>query len=81
MKRSSRTKVGAANGLLPSRWRPVFRSIEIRPDIGAPMAADGANEQRLQIGQTHEARPGIAADRYRVRAFVISAVNQQAANA
>jgi hypothetical protein len=52
----------------------------VRPDVGAAVAARLADEMRLQIGQAHVVGTAVGADGDRMRAFVIGAVDQQAAN-
>ena len=54
---------------------------EERPDIGAAVAAGLAGELRLKIGQPHVIGPSVCADRDRMTAAVVCAVNQQAAHA
>jgi hypothetical protein len=51
--------------------------IEVRPNVGAALAAGRADETWLKIGQPHVVRPSIAAYRDQVAAFVIGAVNQE----
>jgi hypothetical protein len=48
---------------------------EQRPDIGAVFPASLANEQRLQIGQPDVIGPAIRADRDRIAATIIRAIN------
>jgi len=55
--------------------------IEVRPHAGATMAIGAADESRLNIGQPGIIRPAIAIDRNRMAAAVVSAIDQQAANA
>jgi hypothetical protein len=55
--------------------------IEIRPDIRAPLAAKLARKQGLYIGQPDVIPPSIAADRCRMAALEIRAIDQPAANA
>ena len=51
-----------------------------RPHVGAALAAGSAHKPRFDIGQPDIIRPGIAADRDRVAAAVIRAVDQETAN-
>jgi hypothetical protein len=57
----------------------LFR-FEIRPHVGATMAAGLANETRLNIRQPHVVGPSVGAERDRV-VHVIRAINQDAAHA
>jgi hypothetical protein len=59
----------------------LFIPIPIGPDIGAPLAARLTEEQRLKIREPNMVRPSIRTDAYRVRAPVVRAINQEAANA
>jgi hypothetical protein len=54
---------------------------EIRPEIGRPGAAGLTYEQRLKIRESEVVRPSISADRDRMAAVVVGAVDQQAADA
>jgi hypothetical protein len=55
--------------------------MEIRADISASLAADLAGEAGLKVGQPNVIRPSVPADRCRMAALVIRAIDQQAANA
>ena len=55
--------------------------VEIRPHICTALAADPAGEALLEIGQSRIIGPGISADRDRVAAAVVGAIDQQPANA
>jgi len=55
--------------------------VEIRPHIGAALAADPAGEAHLDIGQSGIIGPGIAADRDGVVAAIVGAIDQDAAQA
>src|ERR1700730_16995744 len=55
--------------------------IKQRPDVSASMSAYLAHKPRLQIGQPEMIRPLIRADRDRVAALVVRAVDQEAAQA
>jgi hypothetical protein len=69
-------------GFLTSMGSPVFPiPIEIRADIRAFQTASLAGESRLDIGQPNVLRPAVAADRDRMAALVVLAIDQQAANA
>ena len=56
-----------------------MRAAEVRPDLGAALAAGLADEERLDVGEPHVIRPSIRADRERVAAVVVRAVDQDAA--
>jgi len=58
--------------------RPPTSSPKIRPHIRAPLAAGAADEVRLDIGQPDIIVPSLGADRDRVAALVIRAVDQNA---
>jgi len=45
------------------------------------MAAGCANETRLNVGQPGVIRPAVTADRNRMAAAIVRAIDQQAANA
>jgi hypothetical protein len=55
--------------------------IEIRSDVGSARAAGGAGEPAFEIGQPHIVGPLVGADPDPVRALVVGAIDQQAANA
>ena len=55
--------------------------IEIRPRVGAPLAAGRADKSRLDIREAEIVGPRIAADRDRVATLEIGALDQQAAHA
>jgi hypothetical protein len=55
--------------------------MEIRADISASLAANLAGEQRLYVEQPNAIRPSVAADRCRMAALVIRAIDQETANA
>jgi hypothetical protein len=54
-------------------------SVEIRPHVGATLAASGANETLLDIRQTDIIRPAVGVDCDGMAAFVIGAIDQNAA--
>jgi hypothetical protein len=58
-----------------------FIAVEIRPNIATALAAGAANEARLDIGQPHFIGPPIGADRERMRAMKVLAIDQDAAHA
>jgi hypothetical protein len=55
--------------------------VEIWPHVGAALTADPTGEALLDIGQPGIIGPRIAADRNRVAAAVVGAIDQQAAHA
>ena len=55
--------------------------IEIRPHVGTALAAHRADETMFYVGQPKIIRPVAAADRDRVAAAIVGAVDQNAANA
>jgi hypothetical protein len=55
--------------------------VEIRADISASSAASLAGKARLYFGQPNIVRPWVAADRFPMAALVISAIDQETANA
>jgi hypothetical protein len=55
--------------------------IEIGPHVRAALAAALANELRLEIGQPDLAGPRIGAEFLPVRAMMVGAIDDQAANA
>jgi hypothetical protein len=55
--------------------------IEIRPDVGASLAAGLAHEARLKIGEPNVIRPSVRTDRDRVAAVVILTVDKQTVHA
>jgi hypothetical protein len=59
----------------------LFFPMEIRAYISAATAASLTGKPRLQIGQPDVIRPPVAADRRPMRAVIVRAVDQQAANA
>jgi hypothetical protein len=61
--------------------RRVLCVIETRPDIRANLATNGADEQRLEIGQPDIIGPSFGADRRRVAAMIMRAGDQQPAHA
>src|SRR6266404_3119940 len=58
-----------------------FPRVIISPNDGASFSARLANESRFKIREPDVIRPSVAADFCKVRAFVIRAIDQQAANA
>jgi hypothetical protein len=54
--------------------------IEIRPHVGTVLSAGPADEPALDIGQPKIIRPVVAADRDRVAAAIVGAIDQQAAH-
>jgi hypothetical protein len=61
--------------------RLLQRPVEIRPHLGAAVAASGADELRLQIRQPSVIRPLVAADRRPMATMIIGAIDQQTAHA
>jgi len=59
--------------------RPV--PVEVRPHLGATVAAGLAHKPRLEIGQPEIVGPTIPADRQTMAAVVVGAVDQDAAHA
>jgi hypothetical protein len=55
--------------------------MKVRPNIGPSLAAGLAEEARLEVGQPHVVSPFVRADRNRVAAFVIRAIDQDATHA
>ena len=55
--------------------------MEVRPDVGASLAAGFADEAGLDIGQPDLIRPSVGAGRDRVATMEIRAVNEDAAHA
>jgi hypothetical protein len=55
--------------------------LPIWPDPRATPTASLAGKPRLQIRQAHVIRPSVAADRSPMRAMIVAAIDQQAANA
>ena len=55
--------------------------IKIRPDVDTALAASRADETRLKVGQPDVIRPGIGAGRDVMRAVIVAAIDQDAANA
>lgn len=53
--------------------------IEIRSDFETFNTASLTDEQRLEIGEPNMIWPSNGTDRYRVAAFIIRAIDQQAA--
>lgn len=53
---------------------------EVRPHLGAALAAGGAHEARLEIGNPGIIWPGTSAGRNRVAAVVIGAIEQELAH-
>jgi hypothetical protein len=51
--------------------------VEIRPDVGATLAANLADEARLDVRQPHVIGPAVRHHLDRVTAFVIRAIDQQ----
>jgi hypothetical protein len=69
-----------------SQWLPVRSSgfivrDEVRPDVGAAIAAGLADEQGLDIGQADLVGPSAGVNRCRVAALEVRAVDQDAVNA
>jgi hypothetical protein len=54
--------------------------MEVRPDVGASLAACLASEQGFEIGEPDVIRPSVAADRDRVAAMEVGAIDQDAAH-
>src|SRR5271167_1834790 len=55
--------------------------MKIRPDVGASLSVGCAYEPRFKIGEPDVIRPSVCADRDRVAALVIRAINQDPADA
>ena len=55
--------------------------MEAGPHVGAALAAGLADEPIFDVGEPDVVRPLIAADRYRVAAVIVGALDQQTANA
>jgi len=55
--------------------------MKVRPDVSASLAAAFANEPGLEIGEPDVIRPLVCAERNRVAALVIRAIDQDAAHA
>jgi hypothetical protein len=55
--------------------------MKVRPDVGASLAAAYANKPRFQIGKPDVIGPLVCADRDRVAALVIRAIDKDAAHA
>jgi hypothetical protein len=55
--------------------------MEIRPDVGASLAAGRAYEPRFEIGKPNVIWPSIPADCRRMAALVVGAIDQETANA
>jgi hypothetical protein len=53
------------------------RPVEIRTDIGAPLAANLAGEQRLDIGQPDVIGPSVRADGRRVATAIVGTIDQE----
>src|SRR5215469_16957277 len=53
---------------------------EIRPNVGAALAADCTGEARLDAGKTNVVGPWLAADSLRMAALVVAAIDQKAAH-
>jgi hypothetical protein len=60
---------------------PLLVPIEIRPDVGALGAASPTNQFPFKVGQPDMTGPAVAADRGPMAAFVVGAIDQEAANA
>jgi hypothetical protein len=54
---------------------------EQRPNVGASLAASLADEPRFQIGQPDVIGPLVGADRDRMAAAIVRAIDQDAAHA
>ena len=61
--------------------RGLYFPIEIRANVGTALAANLADELRLDVGQPDAVGPPLAANRYVVTAPVIGTIDQQSANA
>jgi hypothetical protein len=59
---------------------PLFFPIEIRAYVGAPCAARLTGEPRLKIGRPDLIGPSVPADRCRVAAMEIGAIDQETTN-
>jgi hypothetical protein len=53
----------------------------VRPNVRAPGAAGLANELLFDVGQPNPIWPSVGVDRGRVAAFVVRAIDQDAADA
>jgi hypothetical protein len=58
----------------------MFRQLKVRPHVGASLAARLAHETRLQVGEPDVIRPLICADRDRVAAMIVRAIDQETAH-
>jgi len=73
-------RVGISSIALPA-CACLFVPIEIRPDVGASLSAHLAGELGLNVGQPVTVRPLVAADRYRMAAAIVRAIDQETAHA
>jgi hypothetical protein len=55
--------------------------MKVRPDVSASLAAAFADEAGLNIGEPDVVRPLVRADRDRVAAVIVRAIDQDAAHA
>jgi len=55
--------------------------VEVRPDVSASPSAGFAHEPWFEIGEPDVIRPLVRADRDRVAAMMVRAIDQHAANA
>ena len=67
--------------LTDSPSRPPAFPVEIRPHVGAALAAGLAHETMLYVGRAKVIGPLIAADRDRVAAAVVGSIDQEPAHA
>jgi hypothetical protein len=55
--------------------------MKVRPDVGTSLAAGFAHEPRLEIGKPDVIGPLVRADRDRVAAMIVRAIDQDPAHA
>jgi|SRR5882672_1361148 len=55
--------------------------LEVRPNVGTPMAANLTGELRLKVGQAHMIRLAFRVNHDRMRALVVAAVDKKPARA
>ena len=66
---------------IPHRRDRLLIPIEIRPDIGAALAAGRADKARLDVGEPDIIGPAVTAHGDKVAAFEVGAIDQQPAQA
>jgi hypothetical protein len=55
--------------------------MKVRPDVSASLAAGLANEPRFQIGEPDVVGPWVRAERNRLAAMIVRAIDQDAMHA